>query len=252
MIDVHSHILWGLDDGAGDQEESIAMLRMAAASGTTDIVASPHANNEYKFDENLVAERIAELSKTTGIPRIHRGCDFHLNIENIQAAMANPSKFTIGGLNHLLVEFADTFIPPSTEEIFRQFLARGIVPVVTHPERNPILQSSAERLQNWTKMGCLVQVTAQSLTDRFGKAAQQAAWGFLRKGLVHVIASDGHDTVHRPPRLDHALELLTAEMGAETAQILLSENPGSIIAGGKVWMSAAAAPPPKKKWFFFG
>ena len=252
MIDIHSHVLWGLDDGAETREESAAMLVMAASSGTTDIVATPHANSEYKFDAAIVAEKILELAKLENVPRIHRGCDFHLSLENIQDALRDPSKYTINGLNYMLVEFADAFIPPSTEEIFRQFVARGIVPIVTHPERNPLLQGAAVRLENWTSMGCLLQVTAQSLTDRFGKAAQQSAWRLLRKGLVHAIASDAHDTVHRPPRLDHARELLTEQLGAEVAQLLLVENPAAVIAGEKVWMQAPAPDPPKrKKWFFF-
>lgn len=251
MIDIHSHLLWGLDDGAHTREESAEMLAIAAASGTTDIVASPHSNSEFKFDAALVLEKVLELRKLENIPRIHCGCDFHLSLENIQDALREPSKYTINGLNYLLVEFADAFIPPSTEEIFRQFVSRGIVPVVTHPERNPLLQGAVARLENWTSMGCLLQVTAQSLTDRFGKAAQQSAWRLLKKGLVHVIASDAHDTVHRPPRLDHARELLSADLGEDMAQLLLVVNPSAVIAGEKVWMQSPAPPAPKKKWFFF-
>ena len=88
--------------------------------------------------------------------------------------------------------------------------------------------------------------------DRFGKAAQNSAWSLLRAGLVHVIASDGHDTEHRPPRLDYAREILIGAMGMEAASLLLVDNPGGIIAGEKIWMQAPAALPPKrKKWFFF-
>ncbi len=252
MIDIHSHVLWGMDDGAETFEESAAMLQMAAAYGTTDIVGTPHANSQYKFDAGIVAEAILELSKLENIPRIHRGCDFHLSLENIQGALRDPSKYTINGLNYLLVEFADAFIPSATEEILGQFVARGIVPIVTHPERNPILSRSVSRLQKWTEMGCLLQVTAQSLTDRFGKAAQKVSWDLLRKGLVHVIASDAHDTMHRPPRLDHARELLTEQLGADTASMLLVENPMAVITGERVWSQTSPPSPPKKKWFFFG
>jgi protein-tyrosine phosphatase len=252
MIDIHSHVLWGLDDGAGTQEESAAMLEMAFAFGTTDLVVTPHANSEYPFDWELVGEKIANLAKLENIPRLHRGCDFHMSFENIQDALRAPSKYTINGLNYLLVEFADSFIPPATEEIFRQFMALGIVPIVTHPERNPILSRSMVRLEKWASMGCLIQVTAQSLTDRFGKSAQDAAWGLLRKGLVHAIASDAHDTVHRPPRLNQAHELLTEQLGEDVANLLLVENPSAVITGGKVWQQAPASAPRKKKWFFFG
>ena len=134
MIDIHSHILWGIDDGAKDRDESLAMLKLAAETGTTDIVATPHSDLQYKLDPDLVTERIRDLSEATGgSPRIHRGCDFHLSLDNVHAALENPAGFTINGLSYLMVEFADVFIPPSTEEIFRRFIELGVVPVVTTP-----------------------------------------------------------------------------------------------------------------------
>ena len=253
MIDIHSHIIWGVDDGARNREDSIAMLRLAAETGTTDIVATPHCDRQYKFDPAVRDERIRELMDATGgVPRIHPGCDFRLSFDNIQIALQEPARFTINGLRYLLVEFEDVLIPPTTEEIFRRFMEREICPVITHPERNPILQGSFERLQSWKQMGCLLQVTAQCLTDRFGKAAQESAWELLRRGLVHVVASDGHDTGHRPPRLDLAREILTLEMGADAADLLLVANPSAILAGQPAWGSASTAIKLRKKsWFAF-
>lgn len=253
MIDIHSHIVWGVDDGARDREQSLAMLKMAAEAGTTDIVATPHADHQFKFDPKLVAERILDLGEATGnVPRIHRGCDLHMSLENINAVLKDPTPFTINGHCYLMVEFADAFVPPSTDEVLRQFVASGIVPVVTHPERNPILQGAHKRLESWIELGCLMQVTAQCLTDRFGAVAQKAAWELLRKGMVHVIASDAHDTQHRPPRLDQAREILTKDMGSEAAALLLDENPGAIIAGERRWIQAPVAlAVAKKKWWFF-
>jgi protein-tyrosine phosphatase len=253
MVDIHSHILYGLDDGAKDQADSLAMLRIAAETGTTDIVATPHADFQFQFRPDLIADRIQELNSITGAkPRIHRGCDFHLSIENVQACLKDHTSYTINGLNYLMVEFADALIPPSTEEILRQFGERGIVPVVTHPERNPILQESTARLQKWIEMGCLLQITAQSLTDRFGKIAQKSAWNWLNKGMVHVIASDAHDTMHRPPRLDIARDLIAERFGADTANLLLVENPGSILEGYPVSpMDGQFALMDGKKWYQF-
>jgi protein-tyrosine phosphatase len=253
MVDIHAHVLWGLDDGAKTRDESLAMLRIAAETGTTDIVATPHSDHQYRYHSELVAERIAGLAGVAGgVPRIHRGCDFHMSLENIQECLRNPAKFTINGLGYLMVEFADNLVPPTTEEIFRRFLEIDVVPVVTHPERNPILRESADRLRQWVEMDCVVQVTAQSLTERFGKTARQAAWSLLRKGLVHVLASDAHNTEDRPPRLDFARDIVTREMGAEAADLLLLENPSAVIGGLKGWMRAPAAPPGKRSWFGFG
>jgi protein-tyrosine phosphatase len=253
MIDIHSHIIWGLDDGARNREDSIAMLRLAAETGTTDIVATPHCYRQYKFDAAVRDERIRELMEETGgVPRIHPGCDFRLSFENIQIALQEPARFTINGLRYLMVEFEDVLIPPTAEGIFRRFMDRGICPVITHPERNPMLQGSFERLQSWKQMGCLLQVTAQSLTDGFGKVAQESAWELLRRGLVHVVASDGHDTEHRPPRLDLAGDILTREMGAEAAELLLVTNPLAILAGEPAWGTASSAVELRKKsWFAF-
>ena len=254
MVDIHSHILWGVDDGADDLAQSLAMMKLAAETGTTDIVATPHSDSQFRHDPSLAETRIAELAEASqGRPRIHKGCEVYLSIENIEHCLDEPSRFTIGGLQYLLVEFHNAFVPAAIDEVLRQFLRRGLIPVVAHPERNPQLRDDGERLRRWIEMGCLLQVTAQSLTDRFGKSAQRSAWNLLRRGMVHTIASDGHDTEQRPPRLDAARDILTERMGADVAAILLVENPSAIVAGEPLAVRPAPTlPAPKKKWFHFG
>lgn len=254
MIDIHSHILYGLDDGAQDRDTSLAMLAIAAEHGTTDIVATPHSDSHYIYQPAVIDERIRELNALTGNkPRIHRGCDFHLSIDNVQACLRDPSVYTINGLRYLMVEFAEYFVPPSTENILRQLSDIGVIPVITHPERNPVLRDSTPRLERWVESGCLLQITAQSLTDRFGREAQNATWTWLRKGMAHVLASDAHDTVHRPPRLDLARNIVTERLGAAAAELLLETNPGAIIRGEPVFSLGAAhsAGGASKKWFKF-
>jgi protein-tyrosine phosphatase len=95
VIDIHSHIIYGIDDGSKSRDTSIAMLQMAAEAGTTDIVASPHANGEYEFLPDVIAERIAELQTAVPQIRIHTGCDFHLSYENVEDCFAHPAKYTI-------------------------------------------------------------------------------------------------------------------------------------------------------------
>ena len=254
MIDIHSHVLYGLDDGAQDRETSLAMLELAAETGTTDIVATPHSDSHFVYQPSLVDEQIRELNALTGNqPRIHRGCDFHLSIDNVQACMRDHTVFTINGLCYLMVEFAESFVPPSTENILMQLSGIGVFPVITHPERNPVLRDSEARLQRWIESGCLLQVTAQSLTDRFGREAHNAAWNWLRKGMVHVLASDAHDTVDRPPRLDLAHAIISDKLGEEAAEILLVSNPGAILRGeptislGGSYSSGGGS----KKWYEF-
>src|SRR5713226_9366773 len=149
------------------------MLRLAAESGTSDLVASPHSNHQFKFDPEIVAEKIEELRRAAGgIVRIHTGCDFHLSFDNIQDSLQHPRKYAINHKNYVLVEFSDLLIPKTTDEVFYQMQAAGMVPIITHPERNMLLQQRLDKLAQWIESGCLVQVTAQSFLGGFGKHAK--------------------------------------------------------------------------------
>src|SRR5271168_2638904 len=98
MVDIHSHVLWGMDDGSPTIEVSLEMLRLAAGAGTTDIVATPHSNGEFVYQPELIDERIRELNEKTGAkPKVHRGCDLHLSYDNIMEALEKPAKFSING-----------------------------------------------------------------------------------------------------------------------------------------------------------
>ena len=221
-----------MDDGAPTQEVSLEMLRMAAEAGTTDIVGTPHSNGEFEYQPDLIAERIRDLTaKTGGKPRIHRGCDFHLSFDNIEQAMETPGRFSINGKRYILVEFADMHIPHSANRIMEQLLGVDLVPIITHPERNPIIRKEPERLNGWIDQGCLVQVTGLSVLGGFGKAAEAAARQYLSKGMVHFLASDAHDPVHRHPKLDETYALVAREWDRDLAELLLVENPGKVILG---------------------
>lgn len=252
MIDIHSHILAGVDDGAGSLEESIRMLRIAARCGTTDIVATPHANLEYAFDPEECSRKIAELIEVAGpAPRIHRGCDFHLSYENIQRALAEPSRFTINGRSYLLVEFPDLLIFKSSAEIFDLLMGAGMVPIITHPERNPLLHQRLEELESWVERGCLLQVTAQSFLGRFGRQAKEFSDLLVRRGLVHLVASDAHDAEDRTPDLSGAFAYLTRKFGAEVATRLLVTNPGRVLEGAPVETGPPQAVGSGRKWYQF-
>jgi protein-tyrosine phosphatase len=248
MIDIHSHILPGLDDGAGSPEESLAMLRMAAAGGTTDIVATPHANHEYRFDPARVEREIAGLQAAVGdTPQIHYGCDFQLTPENIEDAIRSPGKYSIDHRGYLLVEFSDFLIPKTTSEIFARLIGAGLRPIVTHPERNQLLQSRLEELAGWVSKGALIQVTAQSMLGLFGKPAKAAAHQLMIGGMVHFLASDAHDLEYRTTPLDAAWRYVEANFGADAAVRVLEENPRSVLAG--VPLNPAPYALKKRKWF---
>ncbi|HUA86430.1 MAG TPA: CpsB/CapC family capsule biosynthesis tyrosine phosphatase [Bryobacteraceae bacterium] len=247
MIDIHSHVLYGLDDGAGTLEDSLAMIRMAAASGTTDLVATPHANLEYKFDPEKIRERLSEISGE-GV-RVYSGCDFHLSYENIQDAIENPAKYAINHKCYLLVEFSDLIIFRNTSEIFARLQDAGMIPVVTHPERNGLLRQRVEEIARWVEDGARVQVTAQSFLGHFGRRAREFSEILLDRGLVHFIASDAHDCEHRPPKLDQAFQWIEKRHSQEVAERLCVTNPRAAIEGVAFTPTAPPQRSEAKKWY---
>lgn len=250
MVDIHSHIVYGVDDGAKTKENSLAMLEMAANCGTTDIVATPHSDNKYRFDSSLIAERIAELQAAVGSRiRIHRGCDFHLHFDNIRNCEEDHSRFTINGRRYLMVEFADSSIPKNIAYVFQDMLRRDITPVVTHPERNSLLMNRIPELVEWVRFGCLMQVTAQSLTGRFGKKPFEAAKKLMRQRLVHFVASDAHDTEFRPPDLREARALVSSEYGEDMAELLFETNPRMTLTGEYIECDDPEDVEEKKPWY---
>src|SRR5258708_3805554 len=147
MVDLHCHILPGLDDGAAHMEESMAMAESAMADGITHLVATPHASNEYLFDFSHVRELRDELqAKVGGRLTIATGCDFHLNPENIASLRKNARQFCINQQDFLLLEFNEFSIPPSMDHTLHEIQLAGVRPIITHPERNGILRSRPERL----------------------------------------------------------------------------------------------------------
>jgi protein-tyrosine phosphatase len=245
LIDIHSHFLYGLDDGAKTLEDSLAMLRVAAESGTTDLVATPHANLQFKFDAAAIRSQIAELSAKTSV-RLYSGCDFHLSYENIQDAIEHPQKYAINQKSYLLVEFSDLLIFRNTDEIFGRIQDAGMVPVITHPERNGLLRQRIEQIQSWIDAGACVQLTAQSLTGRFGSRAKEFSETLLDRGLVHFVASDAHDVERRPPKLNEAHAWLSKRYSESVANLLCIENPRAAIEGSPVQALVASEP---KKWY---
>jgi len=149
---------------------------MAAADGIEHIVTTPHANERYHYDREYLSRLVTHLQELAGpAPRISLGCDFHLSYENMQDAMVNPATYTIEGTNYLLVEFSNYSIPEQIDNFFAMLGSSGITPIITHPERNPILQKNPQRVLQWIELGCAVQVTAGVVTGSWGDRAWRAA-----------------------------------------------------------------------------
>lgn len=230
MIDIHSHILPEVDDGPKSWETAEAMCRMAAEDGIEHMVATPHANDRYFYDRAYLTGLLAQLQQRVGErPKLSLGCDFHLSFENMQAALVTPGKYSINGGRYLLVEFSNFNIPPQIDAWLEQMCERDVTPILTHPERNPILQKSLDRVIKLVNVGCAVQVTAAALTGSWGDRVGESARWLLKKRAVHFLATDAHDVTRRPPVLSAAREVVAKEFSKEIAQALVEENPGAVI-----------------------
>lgn len=235
MVDIHCHILPGVDDGAKDWEGAAEMCRIAAADGITQIVATPHANDEFAYDRDSLRSKLTKLQSIAGEwPMLTLGCDFHFSYENVSAALADATRFTIGNSQYLLIEFSDFALSLPMRDALIRLRNTEVMPIVTHPERNLLMQRSPDLILKLLELGCLVQVTASSLTGRWGESAQKSAVWLLEHEAVHVLASDGHDPVRRPPVLSAGREAAARICGQDVARALVEDNPRAIVNGEPV------------------
>jgi len=235
LVDIHSHVLPGIDDGPATIDESLEMLKLAATSGTTDIVATPHASTAFPFQPQRVRDLFQELSfRAAGIINLHLGCDFHLNMQNLEDALAHPTKYTINGGGYLLVELPEFLGFSAIRQQLDALLYARIRPIITHPERNLQLQSALDDLRSCVGAGCLIQITAQSLLGRFGPAARHSAERLLKARLVHFLASDAHNCSTRPPELSAAYEYVRTRWGTATAGVLFIDNPTAAVSDNPI------------------
>jgi len=231
VVDIHSHILPEVDDGPKSWDMSVAMCRAAAADGITHMVATPHANDRYHYYREYLAGLVAHLQELIGdAPKLILGCDFHLSYDNLRDAVANPTRYVIEGTRYLLVEFSNYSIPQQTSDSFFKLGDCGITAIITHPERNPILRETPQRVLEWAEQGCVVQMTGSALTGFWGERTRRAALWLLEHQAVHVLATDAHDTEKRVPILSSARNAAAQICGEEIADALVEANPRAVIA----------------------
>lgn len=256
MVDLHCHILPGLDDGPDKIDESLEMAETAIEDGVTHVVATPHSNSRFWFDFTQVRRLRDELQARVGNRLlIATGCDFHLNPENLALLRKQPRQYCINQRDYLLVEFNEISIPPAMDRTLHEMQLSGLNLIVTHPERNAVLRTHPERLREWVRRGCFVQVTGNALTGSFGPTAQQMALQWIGEGLVHFAASDAHNNRNRPLRLQAAYDLVADQFGEEKAHALFVKNPLAAFEGRDLPhvpdVDEPVTKPRRKRFFFF-
>src|ERR1039458_3452623 len=256
MCEIHYHLLYDLDDGPRTIEESIALAEASIAEGVTHIVCTPHANNTWSFNSQLFRSEIQLLNEHVGDRlTLGLGCDFHLTHHNIEDLHRNRSKYTINGKQYLLVELPDYGIAPDMSDVFQRMVASGIIPIITHPERNQTLVIDSSRLDDWMSLGCLVQITAASLLGRFGQKAETMAFRLLAQNCAHVIASDAHSIARRPPSMSLAHAAVKDRFEQEVADRLCIHNPRAVFYGEDLPAQPTPRPSteePKRRIWPFG
>ncbi|MFC1876034.1 tyrosine-protein phosphatase [Thermodesulfobacteriota bacterium] len=237
MIDLHCHILPGVDDGPSHVEGSLRMAECAAADGIHTLVATPHTYNEtYHNSLSCILTNIANLKKIiieNQIPiDICPGAEVRIH-QDMDRSVKEGKTASINNTGHyILVEFPYNMILPGTRDVLFQLFLNSITPVLAHPERNLALQRNPDILSDLVTMGCLVQLTAMSITGELGHDAMEYSHFLLKQRQAHVIATDSHDAESRPPILSSAVEVTAHILGdTEAAEAMVTVNPRIILDG---------------------
>lgn len=253
MIDLHIHILPGLDDGARTVDEALEMAEMAVESGVETLVVTPHSNQTGRFENYSTSEltgayeSFRQALAEEQIPlRILPGMEIFAS--DHMGRLIDDG--LLSGLNHtdyFLVEFPFDAEPWWIGDILEELLEQGRIPLIAHPERYYGVQRYPMLIWEWLQLGCLTQVNKGSVFGYFGRSAQRTAEILLSNDLVTCMASDAHSPVVRTPYMEDTREYLEEWFGERTAYRLLKGNPEIIISNGKV--PAHGRKPEKRHWF---
>ena len=212
--------------------EALDLCQMAASEGIETIVATPHVlRGRWRNTSRETLQRIADelRGKVGDSPRILLGSEYFFAHDMPDVVSRGDSVIPLAGSKYILVEFASQAIPPMVEQPFYRLQLDGWTPIIAHPERNLVLQARPEMLVSLVQAGARTQITAGSFTGAFGAAAEKAARAWLAAGLVHVIASDSHNTTKRPPLVSAARPIVREIAGEQVTEALFRGNPRAVI-----------------------
>lgn len=223
MIDIHCHILPGLDDGARTIEETLQMLQIAKERGITDIVATPHIYPDFYFPEmEKILEAYNEVKNYVSGVNLYLGTDLHLCPETIKY-LKEGRALTINNGSYVLIEPPEFFGAMELLEMLFQLRGEGYYPIITHPERYQIFREKKELLFKIVEQGNFLQLTSASITGYFGETVQNFSRELIKEKIVHLVASDAHSPRRRIPFLKDAYEKIS-EWGSKDYSMYIEEN----------------------------
>lgn len=227
FVDIHCHLIAGIDDGPKDAQQSRALIAAARSSGIAAIVATPHCSSRYSLD---AADRDTRLAAAeTESPLLFAGCELELSEERLQQFFADPRRYTLNGSRYVLVELPHSAGGGSLDRAARLFRDNGLRPILAHPERYPFLPADSPALVSWIANGGLLQATAASFTGRMGRRAKAAAYELLANNALHFVASDAHDAVKRGPDMREAFANVATASDIAVAGRLFTHNPLAVV-----------------------
>jgi protein-tyrosine phosphatase len=237
MIDIHAHILPGLDDGARDLEAALQMAQAAVADGISQIIATPHViSGSFDYSRAQILAAVSSLNQeliSRQIPlQILPGGEYRLEA-NLPARLREGTVLTLNDSHrYLLVELPATILPPYFERVIYEIQLQGVTPIIAHPERNRVIMENPQHLQTLTERGMLAQLTATSVTGDFGKEVRKSAWQLIKQGSIQFLATDAHaHDGRRSPKLSAARDAIIKQFGPDYAFSLVDDNPRRLING---------------------
>ncbi len=236
MIDTHSHILPGVDDGARDYEQALQMLAIAVEDGVTTQVLTPHIqpgiynNTLSSLSDQLIQFKQAVRDQEIDI-ELRLAAELRIGLEIMPMVQSNtvPWLGTWEGRRVFLMEFPHNQAPAGSINLIQWLLKHNAVPMIAHPERNKELQGDIRKLEPFLDAGCLVQVTAKSIVGGFGAEAHQIAVELLRAGKITLLATDCHNLAYRPPDLSTGYKAAAEIVGEQAAKALVDDNPRALL-----------------------
>ena len=235
MVDLHCHILPGLDDGARTEEDTLEMARIAVRGGTKEIVCTPHCSTDDPYLPDRLRDILSDTDRMNSmlsredVPLLlHSGMEL-LCVTSPEPLLDQGEFLTLAGSRYLLIEFPFDIRSGAISDAAETVRAAGLVPVIAHPERYYCVQWMPELVASWADRGWVIQLNRGSLTGGFGAEVREAAEWVMRRELAHLVASDAHSADYRTPDLSEGYRWVAVNYSSRYASLLFQENPQRVL-----------------------